>query len=129
MRPLTDRQERTLEALRVAYASELPDKLGRLVRDAAALEAAGYDRMRVKHLHEDAHQLAGSAGVYGYGVLSQCAAALEALTAAALKERPVSAEARLAFIRRLRLLRRALGSASRPRGRRTGVAAPGGAAG
>jgi chemotaxis protein histidine kinase CheA len=123
MRQLTEAQRQALDALRVSYDTELPAKVRQIVRAAAALEAGGYDLAGIRRLHRHVHQLTGSAGVYGYDGLSRCAAAVAALTGAALKQgEPPRAEAQGALVRRLDAFQRAFGALSLP-ARRSGPAA------
>ncbi len=55
-----------LEALREAYAKQLPDKLADVARQWRALQDQPWDPGRARNLHRHVHTLAGSAPTFGF---------------------------------------------------------------
>jgi HPt (histidine-containing phosphotransfer) domain-containing protein len=91
---------RQLEALRKAYAREVPGKV-RAIREAgAALPLRGWEREALDQVFVLAHRLSGSAAIFGFEPLRQAALALEDLLLQ-VKELPqptVAWEGRLATL-------------------------------
>lgn len=73
--------------LKRRYRASLPDKLREIQALWASLEASGSTREILDALRRRLHQLAGSAGPYGFPELSDTAARLETLVASLLLER------------------------------------------
>ena len=78
---MTAGQRERLEALRRAYARDLPARV-RAIVEATAREP--WDREKLQSLHHLVHRLTGSAAIYGFTGLSRAASALEALVYSAL---------------------------------------------
>lgn len=66
-----------LQALRVAYARELPGKIAALRAALASLRQAPNDDASLKQATSQAHRLRGTAGSYGFDEVSKAAARLE----------------------------------------------------
>lgn len=66
-----------LQALRVRYAQQLPNKLDELEQSLAQLLAHPSDEETLVTFHRQAHTLTGSGATYGFPSLSQCARELE----------------------------------------------------
>jgi HPt (histidine-containing phosphotransfer) domain-containing protein len=73
-----------LAELRAHYRRELPHKI-QAVKDAAAALGNVYEREEGEALHLLAHRLVGSAAIYGFGAVSEAAAALEAFVVETLE--------------------------------------------
>jgi CheY-like chemotaxis protein len=58
---------------RLLYAEDLPDRLRAIETAAASLQAKGWDAQVATSLYEMAHQLAGSAAIYGFPAVSAAA--------------------------------------------------------
>jgi chemotaxis protein histidine kinase CheA len=76
-----------LEALRQAYARELPQKVQAVTDAVASLPAGGWDPEAFEAAYVLVHRLSGSSAIFGFEPIRQAAATLEALLLEA-KERP-----------------------------------------
>lgn len=76
MPDLTPAQRQQLEALRQAYAAELPEKVT-AIAEAATIIGTWDDRARVQELHQLVHRLAGSSAIWGFAAIGRAAAELE----------------------------------------------------
>jgi HPt (histidine-containing phosphotransfer) domain-containing protein len=111
---LSPAHRQQLEALRQAYARELPQKVQAVADAVASLPAGGWDTEAFEAAYVLVHRLTGSSATFGFEPIRQAAATLEALLLEA-KERPELigvAEARLTAL--LAGLRDALSAPSPP---------------
>src|SRR6185436_4711036 len=69
--------QRQFEELRLAYVAQLPEKIEAMRQASRAMVEAGWDREAAQSLHDLAHRMAGSSGLYRLNALSRSAAALE----------------------------------------------------
>jgi HPt (histidine-containing phosphotransfer) domain-containing protein len=97
MAELSPEQRRELDALRRAYAAELPEKVTTIARAARAIAGDG----DLRELYQLVHRLAGSSAIWGFGAVSRAAAELEAIVLSALDARPARLERRSSEVRRL----------------------------
>jgi two-component system, OmpR family, response regulator len=74
---LVEAHRRQFEELRLAYVGQLPEKIEAMREHAASLVKDGWDREMVQSLHDLAHRIAGSSGLYRLYALSRAAGALE----------------------------------------------------
>jgi chemotaxis protein histidine kinase CheA len=84
---LSPAHRQQLEALRQAYAQELPQKVQAVADAVASLPARGWDPEAFEAAYVLVHRLTGSSATFGFEPLRQAAAPLEALLLEA-KERP-----------------------------------------
>jgi chemotaxis protein histidine kinase CheA len=89
-----------LEALRGAYARELPEK-ARSVAVAARRVAERWDEAGREDLFRQVHRLSGSAAIYGFPAVSSAATALEDYVEATRGRRAPRASERKRALRRL----------------------------
>jgi chemotaxis protein histidine kinase CheA len=97
---LKPEHRRELEALRRAYAAELPGKVTSIARALTTLaqRGAGDD---VEELYQLVHRLAGSSAIWGFTAVSKVAGELEEIVLAARQGRPALLERRRSEVRRL----------------------------
>jgi chemotaxis protein histidine kinase CheA len=113
---LSPTHRRQLEALRQAYARELPQKVHAVAEAVASLAARGWDGEAFEAAYVLVHRLTGSSATFGFEPIRRVATTLEEVLLEA-KERPAlthGAEGRFADL--LARLRDAL-PASSPTGR------------
>jgi HPt (histidine-containing phosphotransfer) domain-containing protein len=99
MTDLKPEQRRELDALRRAYAAELPGKVTTIARAAAALDGGAGDG--VEELYHLVHRLAGSSAIWGFSAVSKAAGELEEVVLAARQASPALLERRKSEVRRL----------------------------
>jgi HPt (histidine-containing phosphotransfer) domain-containing protein len=85
MRELSAGQRQQLEALRQAYAAELPEKVT-AISHMATVMGNWNDRATVRELHHLVHRLAGSSAIWGFAAIGNAAAELEEVLLSALEE-------------------------------------------
>lgn len=68
-----------LQALRAAYAEQLPDRLAEVARQWAGLQGQPWNPEQAAILHRQLHTLAGSAPTFGFPDLGQRACRAEGL--------------------------------------------------
>jgi HPt (histidine-containing phosphotransfer) domain-containing protein len=68
----------TFEALRVEYESELPERLGRLCQQLRTVQQRPRDTVLFAEVRREAHELAGTAGSFGFDDLTVLGNQLEA---------------------------------------------------
>ncbi|HFE31708.1 MAG TPA: hypothetical protein ENJ17_00205 [Gammaproteobacteria bacterium] len=68
-----------LQALRTAYAEQLPDKLAEVARQWAGMQAQPWSPEQAAVLHRQLHTLAGSAPTFGFADIGRRARQAERL--------------------------------------------------
>lgn len=107
-------QER-LAALKAGYAVRLPALLARIEAGWRAAAEAPVRPGALDTFHQGVHQLAGSAGSYGFADISRHASAIDALVGPACRQhRALTAEEAAAVARELAILARLVASSARP---------------
>ena len=109
MAELNDAQREELAEIRRRFAHKLPDKLRELDQIARLLPSRA-DASDLEHLHHEAHRLAGSAAIFGFGEIAEAAGELERL----LDARPASPAAGATWAGTVVAATRRLRRAARP---------------
>jgi HPt (histidine-containing phosphotransfer) domain-containing protein len=92
MAKLTDGQRETFQVLRRTYLEQVPDRIAAIRRSATEAARRGARRETREDLRQLAHQLVGSAAIFGLPHVCSAARALEELASRLLDGAPAVGE-------------------------------------